>query len=82
MWKKPADVDAHHRRIVLGRVLRERLCDEDAGIVDQRVDAAEARDGLRDDAFGGGRVGDVAGERRGRRRRSDGLIERAVATTR
>ena len=64
------DVDADHGRIVFGGVLRERLGDEDAGVVDQRVDAAEALDGLRDHALGGVPVGDVAGHGEHVRRRS------------
>ena len=59
--EEAGNVGAHHRRIVLGGVLRERLCDEDAGIVDQRVDTAKAGDGLRNHALGRLPVGDVAG---------------------
>ena len=64
-----------HRAIVFGGVVGERLGDEDAGVVDQRVDAAEARDRLRDDALGGRRIGDVAGD--GQDVRIGGRLDRA-----
>jgi hypothetical protein len=41
----------------------ERLGDEEAGVVDQCVDAAEARHGLVDRPFGRALLGDVAGSR-------------------
>ena len=48
---------------VLGRVVGEGLGDEDAGIVDQRVDPPEPRDRLPNDALGGRRIADVAADR-------------------
>jgi hypothetical protein len=43
-------------------VLGEGLCNEDACIVDQRVDAPEPRDSLRNRALGRPPIGDVAGD--------------------
>ena len=39
--KEAGDVDAEHRRVIGLGVLGERLGDENAGVVDQRVDAPE-----------------------------------------
>jgi hypothetical protein len=39
------------------------FCDEDAGIVDERIDAAEALERLRRDAFRGSGIAYVAGNR-------------------
>ncbi|MCS3763123.1 hypothetical protein GGE24_005129 [Bradyrhizobium centrosematis] len=60
MLKKPATFVTHDRRIVLRRVLRKRLGDKDACIVDQRVYAAETGESLMNDTFGCSAVGDVA----------------------
>jgi hypothetical protein len=46
---------------ILGRVVGERLGDEDAGIVDQRVDPAEARVCLFDNALCRRRIADISG---------------------
>ena len=48
---------------VLGRVVGEGLGDEDAGIVDQRVDPPEPRDRLPNHRFGGRRIADIAAHR-------------------
>jgi hypothetical protein len=40
--KEAGDVDAQDRRVVGLGVLRERFGDEDAGVVDERVDAPES----------------------------------------
>ena len=60
---------------VLGRVVGEGLGDEDAGIVDQRVDPPEARNRLPDHALGGRRIADVAAD--GQDVRITGLLDRA-----
>ena len=70
MWKKPARLTPSDRREVGLGVLGERLGDEDAGVVDQRIDAAEPGHGFGDHALGGLRVGDVAGDGENVRRRS------------
>ena len=62
MWKKPARLTLSAPAIVGLGVIGERLGDEDAGVVDQRVDAAEPRHGFRDHALGGLGIGDVAGD--------------------
>src|SRR6516225_3295885 len=56
-------IDAQYVGVVFVRIFGERLSDENAGIVDERVDAAEAPEGLRHDAFRSLGVGDVAGNR-------------------
>ena len=61
--KETGDVDAHHRRVVSLGVLGERLPDEDAGVVDERVDAPEPRHAFGNRALGCLSVGDVAGDR-------------------
>src|SRR5262245_2911402 len=72
---------------VLGRVVREGLGDEDAGIVDERVDPPEAGQRLLDDALGGGGIANVAGDRENiriaalldrARRRHDAIIAIAI----
>src|SRR5439155_4292425 len=45
---------------VLGRVVRKRLGEEDAGVIDQCVDRLEARQGSLDDLGGSCRLADVA----------------------
>ncbi len=60
--EEPAEVDRNDGgEIVLG-VVDERFGDEDACIVDERVDAAEAIESLRDDALHRRRIDDVAGD--------------------
>jgi len=39
--EKAAEIDAEDRGLVLVRMVGERLRDEDAGVVDQRVDVPE-----------------------------------------
>lgn len=46
--------------IVFGRVADEGLGDEDTGVVDQRVDAAEPHHRFENEAFGSSGVGDIA----------------------
>ena len=82
MWKKPARLTPSIGGEVGLGVLGERLGDEDAGVVDQRVDAAELRaTASAIDPLGGRRVGDVAGDGQNVGRR-DGLMDRELATTR
>ena len=45
--EEPGQVDGRDRGVVLDRVLRERLADVDAGVVDQRVDPPEPIERLR-----------------------------------
>src|SRR5262245_53071038 len=40
--KKATEIDTKHVGIIFVGIVSERLCDEDTGIVDERVDAAEA----------------------------------------
>ena len=54
------DVRRDERLEVLGRVVRERLGEEDAGVIDQYVDRLEARQRRLDDLGGGCRLADVA----------------------
>jgi molybdenum-dependent DNA-binding transcriptional regulator ModE len=61
--KEAGEVDAQDRRVIGLGILGKGLCNEDAGIVDQRVDAAEAGDAFGNRALGGLPVGDVAGHR-------------------
>src|SRR3954469_16336726 len=58
--EEPREVHADQRAELVVGVVGERLGDEDAGVVDQGVDAAETAQCLRDHAFGRGRVRDVA----------------------
>src|SRR5690349_9633009 len=58
--EEPGEVDAGHQGVVLGGVVGERLGDADAGVVDERADAAEASECSADDPVGGGGVGEVA----------------------
>src|SRR5262249_26159682 len=53
-------IDAGYRVVVLLRVLGEGLSDEDPGVVNQGVDAAEALEASGDDVLGDGEVSDVA----------------------
>ena len=59
--EEAAEIDRNDRREILGGIVGERLGDEDAGIVDQRVDAAETLERLRYDLLRRRRIGDVAG---------------------
>ena len=61
MRKKPARLTSHYRRVVFRRIGGKRLRDEDAGVVDKRVDAAEPGDGFGDHALSGLRISDIAG---------------------
>ena len=61
--EKSGDVDAKNRRVVGLGVLGEGLGDEDAGVVDERVDAPEPRHALGNRALGRLPIGDVAGNR-------------------
>ncbi|MNR42399.1 hypothetical protein D3C85_1609090 [compost metagenome] len=61
--EEPADVDRNGIGVVVLRVLRERLGIEDAGVVDQRIDAAELRHAFADDPLGDFALGNVAGDR-------------------
>jgi hypothetical protein len=54
------DFRVDERLEVLGRVVRERLGEEDAGVVDQRVDRLEATQRRLDDLGGSCRLVDVA----------------------
>jgi DNA-binding CsgD family transcriptional regulator len=59
--EEPVQVDPGDQRVVLRGVLGERLGDEHAGVVDQRVDAPEPLQRGVGDPVGGGGLGDVAG---------------------
>jgi hypothetical protein len=59
--KEPGDVDAQDRRVVGLGVLSERFGDEDAGVVDERVDAPELGYAFGDRTLGRLPIGDVAG---------------------
>src|ERR1700733_12470016 len=61
--EEPAQVDPGEQGVVRGGVVGERLGDEHAGVVDQRVDAAEPLQRTLDDPVGGGRLRDVALDR-------------------
>ena len=65
--EEAAEVERQNRSVIVVGIVGERLGDEDAGIVDQRVDAAEAFERLRDDALRRLGIGDVAGEQPGHR---------------
>ena len=60
--KEPADVDAQDRCVVGLGVLGERLADEDAGVVDERVDPAEPGHAFGDRTLGRLPIGNVAGD--------------------
>ncbi len=60
-WKKPPTLTLITVGVVVGRVVGERLGDEDARVVDQGVDPAEPVERGRDDLRRGGGVGHVAG---------------------
>ena len=51
MIENAIQIHAGHRNVVLRRINGERLCDEDTGVVDQRVDPAEARYTFLNDAM-------------------------------
>jgi hypothetical protein len=72
--EETGEVHGRNRCVVISGVAGKRLGDEDAGVVDQRVDAAEACHAFGDHAAGGGRVGDIARHRENVRiiRRPDG----------
>src|SRR6516162_7794917 len=61
--KEAGEVDAEDRRVVGRGVLGERLGDEDAGVIDKRVDAPEPGHSFGYRTLGGVRIGDVAGHR-------------------
>ena len=52
MWKNPARLTAVIAAIVVERVVREWLADEDPGVVDQGVDPSEPIERLLDHALG------------------------------
>jgi hypothetical protein len=54
------EIDADRTGVVVSGVVRERLGDEDAGVVDERVDAPEGLERSTDDPIGGGRIADVS----------------------
>jgi hypothetical protein len=58
--KNPVRLTPANERVVLRRVVGERLGDEDAGVVDQGVDAPEARQRVAGDPVRGGGLGDVS----------------------
>ncbi len=58
--KEARDIDADIVGVVLGGELGEGLGKEDAGIVDQRVDASKTLQAFADDALGGFGQADVA----------------------
>lgn len=60
--EEAVEVDRQHRCVVFRGVGGERFGDEDAGVVDQGVDAAEACHAFADHPLSGGRVADVAGD--------------------
>ena len=64
--KKSREVRRGRRREVGLRIVDERLGNEDAGIVHQRVDASIALDGRADDALGSVGRGDIAVDRQHR----------------
>jgi hypothetical protein len=74
--EKARQVHGQHSREVGVGVLDERLGNEDAGVVDQGVDATEAIDRRAHDALGGLPVGHVAGERQHIRRPSGVRFDR------
>ena len=53
----------HDLLVGLGRVVERVASECEAGVVDKDVDAAELLDRGRDEALGGGRIGDVELER-------------------
>jgi hypothetical protein len=61
--KEAGEIDAQDRGAVGLGVLGERLGDEDAGVVDERVDAPEPGHAFGDRPLGGLAIGDVAGHR-------------------
>ncbi len=61
--EEAVQIGRQHRGIVLVGVVGERLGDEDAGIVDQRVDLTELLERLLDDALGSLGIADVARDR-------------------
>jgi hypothetical protein len=58
--EEATEVDPDSDREVVGCVVGERLRDEDAGVVDEGVDAPEAFKCPTDDPVGGGGIGDVS----------------------
>jgi hypothetical protein len=61
MLKKPSRLTRKNRRIVGSGVLGERLSDEDAGIVDERIYATKPGHAFGDRSLGRLPIGDVAG---------------------
>jgi hypothetical protein len=68
-------VDAEHRRVIGLAVLPEGLRDEDAGVVDERIDTPEPRHAFGDRTLGRPPVRDVA--RNGQDVRVVGMSDRA-----
>ena len=69
--KEAGEIDPENRRIIGLGIFRERLRDEDAGIVDQRIDPPKSSHPVRDRAFGSLDVRDRLG---GQARRVVGLL--------
>jgi hypothetical protein len=61
--EESGQVDAGDQRVIVGGVVGEGLGDEDARVIDQGVDAAEAIKRPAHDPVGGGLLGDVALDR-------------------
>jgi len=79
--EESGEVDAERAGEIGLALLGERFGDEDAGVVDQRVDTAEPGQAVGDHPLGG--PGSAMSPATVRTSSSfDGLIERAVATTR
>src|SRR5260221_14195498 len=60
--KEAYRIDARYRSVIGRRVMREWLGDEDAGVIDKRVDAPKPGQPFGDRTFGSPPVGDVAGD--------------------
>jgi hypothetical protein len=78
--EEAGNVHVQHGRVIGVGILRERLGDEDAGVVDKRVDAPEPPHPFRDHPIRRLPIADIAGNDQDVG--VDGLAERAVATTR
>ena len=73
--EEPRDVDRHDGRVVGLGILGERFADEDAGVVDQRVDTPEPRHPIRNGTLCGAAVGNVTASV------TDRTINRGVSVT-
>jgi len=61
--EESGEVDAERAGEIGLAIFGERFGDEDAGVVDQRVDTAESGQAVGNHALGGSGIGDVAGHR-------------------